>query len=126
MELMLTRDSVHAADDVDAPHEVRPELAEDADLGDLVDWILRRHYLPLAGGGTWVLFLGARRGGRAAAIPGRPAAVISSSKHQPPEVAFILEADSPVAGHWWAVLAHGYRGGAQEVAQRWIWRPKTS
>ena len=121
----LTRDSLHAADDVDAPHEVRPELAEAAVLGDLVDWILRHHYLPLTGSGTWVLCLGARRGGRAAAIPGRPAAAISREKDEPTEVAFILPANSPVAGYWWADLVHGYRGSAQEVAERWVTRPGT-
>jgi len=118
--MRLTRDSVHAGDDVDAPHEVRPELPADADLADLADWILAHHYLPTAGlGGTWVLFLGARRGGRAAAVPGRPAAAISWWTHEPPEVAFILPPDTPVAGYQWADLRHGHRGGAQEVAQRW-------
>ena len=31
----------------------------------------------------------------------------------------------PVAGYWWADLAHGYRGDAQEVAKRWVTRPRT-
>jgi hypothetical protein len=31
--LTLTRDSVHAGDDWDAPHEVRPDLPLDGDLG---------------------------------------------------------------------------------------------
>ena len=34
-------------------------------------------------------------------------------------------ADSPVAGYWWADLAHGYHGDAQEVAKRWVTRPRT-
>ena len=81
--------------------------------------------IPLTRSGTWVLCLGARRGGPAAAIPGRPAAAISREKDEPTEIAFILPANSPVAGYWWADLVHGYRGSAQEVAKRWVTRPGT-
>lgn len=121
MELRLTRGSVHAADDV---AEVHPQLPEDANLGDLVDWILGHHYLPTAGlGGTWLLSLGASLGGRPATITGRPVAAISWWTYEPPEVAFILPRDTPVAGSSWADLRHGGPGGAQEVAERWGARP---
>jgi hypothetical protein len=92
----------------------------DADLGDLTTWIVDHRYLPTSGlGGTWVRFHGARREARAPADDRSPAAAVSWWTYEPPEVAFILSPNTPIAGWSWADLTHGHRGGAREVAVRW-------
>jgi hypothetical protein len=56
VRVLLTRNSVAAGDDIDAPHKKRVTLA-DCDLAtDLVDFIVAKGYLPkiVGGAATWV------------------------------------------------------------------------
>ncbi len=55
MRLDLTRDSVAAGDDADAPHRRSADLPDDTSVEALVAWIVNAGYLPRIGGGqaTW-------------------------------------------------------------------------
>lgn len=57
--MLVTRDSVCLADDVDAPHAARIAIDPDADALAVANAILRSGYLPsVAGGSTWSISLG--------------------------------------------------------------------
>lgn len=55
MRLVLTRDSVAAGDDIDAPHQRVLKVADDIDVAGLVTRIATARYLPGIAGGkaTW-------------------------------------------------------------------------
>lgn len=57
MIIQLTRDSVCAGDDFDAPHPAEAHLPLGANLVDLGHWITKNAYLPSIAGGAsvWVV-----------------------------------------------------------------------
>ncbi len=57
MHLLVTRDSVHASDDIDPPHQRRFEIEQPVDVLRLVETVAKTGYLPLIMGGkaTWVV-----------------------------------------------------------------------
>lgn len=57
MQFVLTRDSVGAADDADAPHEFRFSTPDEWTWEHLVNQVSYQEYLPTIAGGcaTWVL-----------------------------------------------------------------------
>ena len=60
MKLYITRDSVAAGDDFDAPHVRKGSVADDADVSHIVEACLRLSPLPNISGGfaTWALSSG--------------------------------------------------------------------
>ncbi len=48
----LTRDSVHPADDIDAPHLKKVYLPGDITIEGIATWIVEKRYLPNIQGGT--------------------------------------------------------------------------
>ncbi|HRX87300.1 MAG TPA: hypothetical protein P5572_19920, partial [Phycisphaerae bacterium] len=61
LHLHLTRDSVAAGDDCDAPHSTHVIVPDCSTALEIVEEILRRKYLPSISGGraTWVVTSGA-------------------------------------------------------------------
>jgi hypothetical protein len=70
MELKLTRRSVAAGDDVDAPHKHSFRVPSGSTLAELLDIVLRSGYLASISGGkaTWSVHAGARPGKSALAV----------------------------------------------------------
>ena len=56
------RDSVHAGDDVDAPHEIRLPISDDESLENVIRRIVSSNYLASISGGkaTWIVESGSR------------------------------------------------------------------
>lgn len=56
MKILLTRDSVCAADDVDAPHSLTLSVADGCTVPEILEDIRRARYLPSISGGkaSWV------------------------------------------------------------------------
>ncbi|MVN79008.1 hypothetical protein GO988_21975 [Hymenobacter sp. HMF4947] len=55
MQVQLTRSSVAAGDDADAPHTYLFEAADNSTIEEIAQLIIGRHYLPTIAGGraTW-------------------------------------------------------------------------
>ncbi|MCP3996829.1 MAG: hypothetical protein GY722_17470 [bacterium] len=81
MRVILTRDSVAAGDDVDAPHRVEIDSVDGANVSDIVRKIVQTSYLPLIAGGeaTWSV------------VSKRPIAVIAQQWKEPRMVSQIPE-----------------------------------
>lgn len=73
MKIHLTRDSVCAGDDVDAPHARTMSFADEAPLDSVIDEIMRSGYLASIAGGkaTW------------SAVARHPIAVVAQQWSQP-------------------------------------------
>jgi hypothetical protein len=82
MKAYVTRDSVTAGDDVDAPHEIRLDLPYRWEWNGLIDEVWRSSRLPQIVGGcaTWVLSSG---------IP----LAIAAQEWKQPKPLFLLEAE---------------------------------
>ena len=73
MKILVTRDSVCAGDDSDAPHSLELEIAPDATLRDVLGLLERPRYLAGIQGGmaTWV------------AVSGAPLAIVCEQHSEP-------------------------------------------
>ena len=85
MTITIWRDSVHAGDDADAPHEIALEVAPDESIASVTRRVLDSRYLPSISGGeaTWIL------------ESHRPLAVVAQQWASP---RFLLDEEAPLLG----------------------------